>query len=307
MTDAVRAALVVVTLDRADRFAACVLPGLRASVDAGHDVLVVDQGGPASGTARLLRRHPTIRVIHSPRGLSVGRNAALDATTAPVVVFTDDDVRLPDRWVEAMLRPFESEVVGAVCGRARAVDGRLLPGAESGSYTWPTSPFGLGSGFALALRRDAVDSVGHFDVSLGAGARYRAAEDTDMLYRLLREGWTVACIDDATVVHDDGRNRRGQLRQYYGYGLGAGAQLAGQACAGDERAAQLRDESRSAHAKGAVRSIVRGRLWSAVLQVPYLLGMRRGWREGVAERTSASLTGEQADHAAHAGKPGADR
>ena len=88
----------------------------------------------------------------------------------------------------------------------------------------------------MALRREALIAAGHFDEELGAGARFPAAEDTDMLYRVMRAGWSVACCDDVIVTHHDWRRRRELLRLHYRYGVGVGAQTAKHVTAGDREA-----------------------------------------------------------------------
>jgi GT2 family glycosyltransferase len=110
---------------------------------------------------------------------------------------------------------------------------------RSGVYRWPTSPFGLGAGLNMALRREALTAAGLFDEELGAGARFPSAEDTDMLYRVLRAGWSVACSTEAVVTHHDWRSRRELLRLHYRYGIGVGAQTAKHATAGDREALRM--------------------------------------------------------------------
>jgi hypothetical protein len=269
-------ALVVVTLDRTDTLRRCALAGVTAAAERGHEVLVVDQGPPDGPTARLLAGVPGVRRVSSPRGLSCGRNVALRETSAPLLAFTDDDVRIPDDWLERLLPAFDDPRVGAVCGRAVDPKGRLLPGAADGTYAWPSNPYGLGSGFALGLRRAAMAAVGPFDEALGAGGPFRAAEDVDVLYRMLRAGWLVRCTDSATVVHDDGRGFLAQLRVHHAYGYGAGAQLVGHALAGDEHAAGMLRGMLGKHVRGAGWALWSARPWAAALQVPYLAGVRRG-------------------------------
>ena len=75
----------------------------------------------------------------------------------------------------------------------------------------------------MAFRRRALDAVGPFDEALGAGAPFRAGEDIDMFWRLLRRGWA-GRFDPAVVVTHRQWRRPGQAaRLGYGYGLGAGA------------------------------------------------------------------------------------
>jgi cellulose synthase/poly-beta-1,6-N-acetylglucosamine synthase-like glycosyltransferase len=156
-------------------------------------------------------------------------------------------------------------------------DGVLQPGSASGTYRWPAVPFALGSGLNIAFRRDALEDVGPFDEELGAGARYRAAEDSDMLYRLLREGWSVVCTDEITVTHHDPRRGRERMRLHYGYGFGAGAQTAKHHAAGDRQAVRIALRHARRHLATLGRSAATLRLGRASLQVAYLSGLVAGY------------------------------
>lgn len=270
-------ALAVVTRDRPELFHRCILPGLRAAVADGYDVVVVDQS-QSTQTAELVSEVGGIRYVRSGPGVARGRNVALAKTEAPLVAFTDDDVTIPPGWLQAVAGAFEEVPdAGAVCGRGTTPSGELVSGRQAGVYHWPAHPFRLGHGFNLALRREAFDLVGPFDEELGAGARYRSAEDTDMLYRLLRAGWCVVCRDDITVVHHDWRSPSQERRVHFGYGFGAGAQIAKHLRAGDAEAVAVGLRESVHHLRVLAWSLVKRERRIARLQLPYLCGLARGF------------------------------
>lgn len=277
--------MVLVTRDRAGPFEHFALPGLREAAAAGHDVLVVDQSSD-SKTERLVGAVAGVRYVRSGPGLAHGRNVAVGETDAPIVAFTDDDVALGPDWLGRIARAFaESPRAGAVCGRARTPAGALLPGSKSGIYEWPASPFELGSGFNFAFRREALEQAGPFDEELGAGGRFESAEDTDMLYRVLRAGWVVVCSDEITVVHHDLRPRGDLLRLHYGYGLGAGAQTAKHLAGGDRTALSVATRHAGRHVVTFLKAAATLRPRLAGLQVAYLAGMAAGLVRGRGRET----------------------
>jgi GT2 family glycosyltransferase len=281
-----RIVLAVATRDRARTLEQTLLPSLRRVVAAGHRVVVVDQS--VDDATRALLDGTGVELLRSAPGLSRARNVAVAATHEPLIAFTDDDVALPDGWLERLVAVFDAHPeAGAVCGRAMTPDGRLLPGSPAGERRWPTTPFQLGSGFNMAFRRAALADAGPFDVDLGAGARYRAAEDTDVLYRVLRRGWTVVCSDDVTVVHDDGRDRAAQRRVHVAYGLGAGAQTAKHLRAGDRAAGRIGLAAAAAQAYWALRHVLRGRPRDAVLPLCSLAGLLAGFARRLVARAHA--------------------
>lgn len=269
-------ALAVVTRDRPELFRRCILPGLRTAVADGFEVVVVDQSETMQ-TAELVSEAGGIRHVRSGPGVARGRNVALAETEAPLVAFTDDDVTIPDGWLDSVASAFEEVPdAGAVCGRGRTSSGELVSGRPAGVYRWPSHPFRLGHGFNFALRRAALDVVGPFDEELGAGARYRSAEDTDMLYRMLRAGWCVVCRDDITVVHHDWRSPSQERQVHFGYGFGAGAQTAKHLARGDRAAAVAALREAGHHLVQLVRAVVTLQPRIALLQLPFLAGLVRG-------------------------------
>jgi cellulose synthase/poly-beta-1,6-N-acetylglucosamine synthase-like glycosyltransferase len=136
-------------------------------------------------------------------------------------------------------------------------------------YRWPASPFGLGSGFNLAFRREALRSAGDFDASLGSGAPFRSAEDTDILYRVLRTGWEVLCSDRVTVTHYDWRSVREEILVHRDYGLGAGAFTAKHVQAGDRDAWGFARREGDGHLQTLGRAMLTLRPRLALLQTMF--------------------------------------
>ena len=276
MSPPAQIALAIVTRDRPEGVARHVVPSLRSAALERAEVLVVDQSAD-EGTAELVGDLPGVKYMRSGPGLSRGRNEAIAATTAPLLAFVDDDISFPPAWLDDLADAFErSHDVGAVCGRGVDELSRLLPGSPPGIYRFPTIPFALGSGFNMAFRRAALEAVGLFDEQLGAGARFRAAEDSDMLYRVMRAGWSVVCRDDIMVVHHDSQPETARLGLFRDYGIGAGAQTAKHLRAGDRTAARLTAREVGRHLVTIARSLIRFRPRIVALQVAWLCGLMVG-------------------------------
>lgn len=231
-------ALCIATRDRPELVERHLVPCLRR-LPAGTSVIVVDQSATDTTAEQLDGLRGILCVRTSEVGLSRARNLAVRTTRAPVLAFTDDDASFEPSWLDRLVELFlEYPDAGAVCGRALTPLGEPVLGTvkRPGVYRWPTSPFGLGVGVNMALRREALIAAGPFDEELGAGSTFRAGEDTDMLYRVMRAGWSVVCSDDVVVTHHQWRSQREELQLYYAYGVGAGAQTAKHVSAGDREA-----------------------------------------------------------------------
>lgn len=157
--------------------------------------------------ARFRRGDARVRYLfEAQQGLSYARNAGIRAARAPLLAFTDDDVRAEPGWVAAIVRAFAEHP------EADLVGGRVLPIWPTAPPEWLTrshwAPLALVDygdvpvavtvdhpiclvGANLALRRRAFDAVGLFATNLqrvrdGIGS----LEDHEFMLRLLRIGRT---------------------------------------------------------------------------------------------------------------------
>ncbi len=290
MTVADSISLAVCTRDRPASVERYLAPLLRKAVSAGIPAVIVDQSRDQR-TEALIRGLPGVRYLRSGPGVSRGRNVAIRATATPLIALTDDDMTAPDDWFERLVEIFDRTAdVGAVCGRVLDERGRPLSSASAGIHRWPAPPFGLGFGANIGIRREALDAVGFFDETLGPGTRFYAAEDTDLIYRILRAGWSIACSHEGALVHHDPRPASAHMRLHYRYGVGAGAQTAKHVIAGDRVAARIGIREAAQHVYWLGRGLATLELRAAALQLPFLAGLATGFGRR-ALRGGAELAG----------------
>jgi glycosyltransferase involved in cell wall biosynthesis len=220
-------AVVLCTRDRPALLEAA-LPAVRAALRDGDEAVVVDSAS-VDPAVRRVGEAAGFRVVRAPRpGLTLARNLGIAATTAPIVAITDDDCRPRPDWTARLSAPFSDPLVGFATGR-------VLPDREDGPivavktdedrrrYEGPQDPGPIGHGANLSLRRIAIDGIGGFDEMLGPGTPLYAAEDQDVVYRVLRAGWAGVYDPDIVVVHAQWRGGGEVVRLRYRYGVGAGA------------------------------------------------------------------------------------
>ena len=225
----------IATLDRPAALARCVEAILASPIVPG-ELVIVDQS-ESDETAHLAAqfhyadRVPLRYIRQGRRGLAASRNAAVSASSRPIVAFTDDDCVPDEGWLYALVAAFNT------AERPDAVTGRVLPlGPERPGryavstrashvralYRARTPPWSIGSGGNAAVKREWLQHIGAFDERLGAGSPGRSAEDMDLFYRLLRRGATVLYEPKAVVYHErKDRQRRLETRPAYGFGMGA--------------------------------------------------------------------------------------
>ena len=216
-------AIVVCSRDRPELLASA----LRAVAGQQADeVLVVDSASRTEATAAVAAAARVRCVRVEQPGLARARNAGLRATRAEIVAFTDDDCEPAPGWAAAVRAAFDDRTA-FVLGRVLAIGGEEQPVVQLETaprlFSTGSDVMRMGHGANFAVARTAWAELGGFDELLGAGARFRAGEDTDFLWRALNAGRSGRFEPDAVVGHRVWRGRREALRTMYGYGVGQGA------------------------------------------------------------------------------------
>jgi GT2 family glycosyltransferase len=197
------------------------------------ELIVVDQAQSAQAyeaVGACPRLHG--RYLTQPRlGLSASRNLALAEATRRILAVTDDDCAPDHGWVAAIAAAFArapepAAVTGPILplgprpAGGHAVSLRSLAAARD--FRGRLVPWDVGSGANFAAPRSLLLEQGGWDERLGVGSPGQAAEDAELLYRLLSGGGLVR-YDPAVVVHHEWQTwtRRLQTRSSYAHGVGA--------------------------------------------------------------------------------------
>ena len=218
--------VVLCTFNRASQLGSALESLLAQQAGVDYEVVVVDNNSSddtADVVARLSSRAPEsrIRYVLEPRqGLSFARNRGILEARAPIVAFTDDDVRVAGDWIVQVARAF-AEHEDAAC-----VGGRVLPHWTRQPPRWLTnahwSPLALQDygavplvsdrqravclvGANLAFRRHVFERVGMFAPELGRiKDGIGSTEDHDLQLRMWRAGMhgvyvpAIVCTADVT-------------------------------------------------------------------------------------------------------------
>jgi GT2 family glycosyltransferase len=178
------------------------------AIRAGAEVLVVDDAGSSQAARALTERLGARYVAHpSPLGLNVARNTGVERSRGELVVFVDDDVRVGEGWLAALLEAaradpqvdvFTGPITAQLEGRAPRTCGRerppittldLGPHDTDTTYAW---------GANMAIRRAALERVGPFDVSLEDGGDEQEWQER---LRAQQPRARVRYVAAASVVH----------------------------------------------------------------------------------------------------------
>jgi GT2 family glycosyltransferase len=220
------------TCGRPEALARC-LDALAAGTVSPGEVIVVDQAPlPETQAVIAVRRPLRVRYFKQARlGVSASRNLALANAKGRIHAVTDDDCVPDPDWVHELLTafsrpPFPEAVTGRILALGPPPSGgyavSLRESQRAADHSGRRVPWHVGSGGNFAARTEVLRKKGGWDERLGPGSSGRAAEDAELLYRLLSAGLTVRYAPAAVVRHEwQTRARRLATRDSYGYGTGA--------------------------------------------------------------------------------------
>lgn len=205
--------VVICTRNRPDDLARC-LASLSTLSPRPKEVIVIDQGdSPAQpldpSTIPELHHH-----ITGERGLSRARNLGITLSRGDLVAFLDDDCTVEPTWagdVAAVFgrHPDAGLVFGAVADGVLDREQYVPTYAVAGERTLRGRLAAVGAhgiGAAMYLPRALAESVGKFDVRLGAGGEFHSSEDWDYTLRLLAAGHSIVETPAVRVIHHGGRS-----------------------------------------------------------------------------------------------------
>jgi GT2 family glycosyltransferase len=220
--------IVLCTFNRARQLAAAIdALATQAPGAPAHDIIIVDNNS-TDGTRDLVHelasRLPNLHYrFERAQGLATARNAGIRAAAAPLIAFTDDDVRVTPTWVETLVSAFDRHP------DADWVGGKVLPRWPQPPPDWldasrwaPLALVDHGDvefavtprrrvcliGANLAIRRRAFQRVGRFSAhterrlnSIGS------TEDHELQTRFWNRGLHGVYVPEAVVIADVQRER----------------------------------------------------------------------------------------------------
>lgn len=165
------------------------------------------------------------RIFRDGKGLGAARQTVVDYARGEYIIWVDGDMKLPRDYVRKQVEFMEKNRSVAIAGGKYGLN--LGQGAvadlenvvyavdsvygEKGASKFGRLPGTEGSIF----RTKAVRQVGGFDSNIRG-----AAEDTDLAYRLVDEGWKVS-VTNEVFIESTRPSLFSLWQQYFWYGCGA--------------------------------------------------------------------------------------
>lgn len=199
-----------------------------ASASAVTEVIVVDDGssdGTYEAVVSAFSGDPRVRCLRQEnQGKAAALNAAMQETTADLVVCIDADTQLAKDAIGNLLRHFVDPRVGAVAGNVRVGNrSNLITTWQSIEYTTSQNldrrayaslnAITVVPGAIGAWRRAAVLEVGGYQPDT-------LAEDMDLTWRLRIAGWKLDTDSDAHAYTEAPDTYRSFFRQRFRWAFG---------------------------------------------------------------------------------------
>lgn len=201
------------------------------------EVIVVDQSDEPHPELSTMKtdRPCEIRYIHSKViGVGESRNLGIRSSRNRILIFIDDDMLVEPDWFKNIVQSVTSAgPCSVVTGQVLAGESEL-PGSKAPSIKKDQQPAVYKGRIGrdvlytgnMGAYRSVFDRVGLFDERLGPGTSFPAAEDNDLGFRLLEQGYCICYVPEAVVYHRAWRSESENLILKWRYGVGRGAYYA---------------------------------------------------------------------------------
>ncbi len=142
--------------------------------------------------------------LHAPaRNISIARNACLEAATAPLVAFLDDDEIATPEWLMVLVSTLASSQADIVLGPVRALYPAAAPQwMKQGDFhatlpVWENNHIITGYTCNVIFRKDAIGAL-RFRTELGRSG----GEDTEFFTTLHKAGHRIAFAPEAWLTEN---------------------------------------------------------------------------------------------------------
>ncbi len=180
------------------------LNALEEQRDVQFEALVAHDAGEEVDLPAWVQR---VEVI-AGRGPGAKRNAAWRASSADLIVFTDDDCRPPPGWLAAIVAAAEPGAIVQGATRPDPDELGVFHHAPHARSQWIDPPNSIGQTCNIAYPRAVLEACGGFDDSLPDAV----GEDTDLFVRAKALGAPVVAAPAAVTYHAVDWGLRSRLR-----------------------------------------------------------------------------------------------
>ena len=198
------------------------------------ELVIIDQSEKINRTLETFTtaRTCSIRYVWSHEvGLSRANNLGIALASNEIIAFTHDDVLVAPSWYATLVRALvKTGPRSIVTGQVRVSEEEVPGGFQLTLKVEQASAIYKGRikkdvllPLNMAMYRCVPLGIGGFDVRIGPGTPFPAAEDNDFGFRLLEAGYQIIYVPQAVIYHRSFREEKTFIPLRWSYGLGRGA------------------------------------------------------------------------------------
>lgn len=216
---------IICTYNRADYLDGTLKTLVQSAKGQPVEILVVDNNS-SDQTRRVCKNFtaeaeeissdpPLHYILETNQGLSYARNRGIAEANAPVIIFLDDDITVPNAFTGSWLSFFDGHPEARAAGgkihvqfddpRPKWMSHFLLPllghhdhGDSIKLYSNKNYPFGGN----MAFKASIFDEYGTFNTELGRiGSDLKASEEKEFFERLQRDNIKIYFVPEALLFH----------------------------------------------------------------------------------------------------------
>lgn len=204
--------IIVATRDRQDKLLQCVKAFLK-NTPVNYELIILDQSNDRNFKS-LTFINSRIKHYHlSFMGKSRALNTGIRIASGEILAFTDDDCLVTPKWITKILTFMEKNpdihaVFGSVYPHIKTkTPDTICPSTLTLKRSRYIKREGahvsqIGYGNNMAIRKNALISIGGFRTWLGPGTIVPTAEDAEISIRLLMYGYQLAYEPAISVCHN---------------------------------------------------------------------------------------------------------
>lgn len=222
----VRFSILLCTMNRKELVRTC-LASIFAQKYTNYEIIVVDQ---SDSIDEELQKDSRLKYLYiEPKGLSNARNIGCEEIEGEYIALIDDDAEYDSQYLfNADLFLRSHPTAGIVTGRG--CDKQTGEWLVSGMSKDEEGPVSISKVFkscisATLIIRSSFLLDECFDEEFGIGARYNAAEESDVAFRCIEKGLDIYYCPYMTMYHPSGNNADVDLNKVYKYSIGIGGVL----------------------------------------------------------------------------------
>jgi len=223
MSEKPKVSFIICTYNRAEYLKDSLHSLIHSAMGYPVEILVIDNNSTDSTpdvctSCKALAKTKDVnfqQVRETEQGLSHARNRGIKEALADVIIFLDDDIRVPESFVNAWLSFFDSFPDAKAAGgkihvqfddpRPEWMSSYLLPllghhdhGEAIKPYKSSDYPFGGN----MAFKKEIFEEIGYFNTDLGRiGSDLKASEEKEFFQRLREANETIYYVPDAYLYH----------------------------------------------------------------------------------------------------------